>query len=195
MATLDKTQVMVGTLDQASTIGAALWGPLTATLPTVATMDVTTGYTGLGYLEEDGFTLSFGITTVAIKEHNLSTVRELISEFDGHLTLRLIQTSADIMEVIVGDDHVTTAAATTTLGNRFSAAFGPHLPDPGVLQVRLKDGDRRAVVLFPCAQLVNYSEITIAATDAIGWELDFKALDDGTGESIYILHDDGKVTA
>ena len=60
MSGLNKAEIRIGTLDQTTTIGAALFGEPTAALPTLSDMDVTEGYIGLGYLVEDGLMVALG---------------------------------------------------------------------------------------------------------------------------------------
>ncbi len=196
MAGLNKKEVMVGTLDQTDVIGAALWGEEGATLPTIETWDaplVSPAYVGLGYLVEDGFTMSFGISVEGLKEHNLGVIRNIITEFDGTVTITMLQTNATNMGVMLGQSNVTTAGATAEHGSRFMAAFGPELPKPGVLAIKLKDEDRKAIVLLPHAQVKEYAEVEVTATGAVGWEVTFSALVDEYGKGIYILFDDGEV--
>lgn len=192
---LDKSQVMVGTLDQSETIGAVLWAYEDAnpTLPTLADMDVTDGYIGLGYLVEDAFSIDFGNESETIKEHNLGAIRVVRTGSTPVVTLKLMQTNADNMRVGIGRDNVTTSAATGSHGTRFMAGFGiESVGELGVLQVRLKDGDRAAVILLPSAQVQNYSSVDVDAKDAVGWEYEFVGLDDGTGHSLYLIYDDGE---
>lgn len=193
---LDKNEVMVGTLDQSETIGAVLWAYADAspTLPTIENMDVTEGYSGLGYLVEDAFSIDFGNESETIKEHNLAAVRVVRTGSTPVVTLKLMQTNADNLKVGIGRDNVTTESATNAHGKRFMAAFGiDSIGELGVLQIRLKDGVRAAVILMPSAQVQNYSQVDVDAKDAIGWEYEFTGLDDGTGHSLYIIYDDGEV--
>lgn len=195
---LDKNEILVGTLDQSNTIGAVLWADASTnpTLPSLATMDVTTGYKGLGYLVEDAFSIDFGNETEVIKEHNLSAVRVIKTGATPVVTMKLMQTNADNMKVMLGADNVTTSNATTAHGNQFMAKFGVDSMGPeGVLQIRLKDGDRAAVIFLPCAKVQNFSEVEVDATDAVGWELEFIGLADSTGKSLYIIWDDGQKTS
>lgn len=193
---LDKNEVMIGTLDQSDTIGAVLWADKSTnpTLPTLANMDVTQGYTGLGYLVEDSFSIDFGNETETIREHNLGTIRVIKTGGTPVITLTLMQTNAANMGVMIGSDNVTTSAADRTHGNMFMAAFGPDSMGPeGVLQIRLKDGNRAAVVFMPCAQVQNFSEVEVDATDAIGWELEFAGLVDENNKALYVIWDDGEI--
>lgn len=196
---LDKNEILVGTLDQEQTIGAVLWADKSTnpTLPTIEDMDVTEGYTGLGYLVEDSFSIDFGNESEIIKEHNLGAVRVVKTSGMSVITLTLMQTNADNMKVMVGDENVTEAAATREHGKRFRAAFGPgSIGKDGVLQVRIKDGDRAAVLCQPNSHIQDFSEVEIDAKNAIGWECEFVGLSDGgSQESLFIIYDDGEVVS
>lgn len=195
---LDKSEVMVGTLDQTDVIGAVRWAYAKndPTLPTLNSMNVSQGYTGLGYLVEDAFSIDFGNETETINEHNLGAVRVIKTGSTPVVTLKLLQTNAYNMGVMIGEDNVETEVADRTHGNQFKASFGASsIGEMGVLQILLKDGDRAAVILLPCAQVQNYSQVDVDAKDAIGWECEFVGLVDDSGFGLYILYDDGEIVS
>ena len=192
---LNKSEIRIGTLDQTEVIGAALFGPLTATLPTAAEMDVTEGYTGIGYLVEDGFTVALGQTTTAIREHNLGNVRVISNGDEKSITIVAMQTNADNLKIMVGDDHVTETAATSTHGKIVKADFGNWVGKEGRLQIRLKDGDAYGVWCIPVAQLAEVAEVEVNASGVMGWSMKFIAMDNPDGPDIFFISDDGQVSA
>ena len=201
MAGISNADVFVGTLEQSTTVGAVLMAPVGTTLPDVddmtpASVTIDAAFKGLGYLVEDGFDLGFDMSTETIKEHNLGVVRVVVSEANHSLTITCIQTNETVLGAAIGTEHVTTAAADTTHGKRFKAVFGAYLPDPQSWVIKLKDGNKRMLVVVPQGQVSEVGTVTVAATGAIGWQLTISCLQDATlGGDMYILHDDGTVTA
>lgn len=196
MATLSASEVRIGTLDQTSTIGAVLVAPVGTAMPALADMAATgvtinSAFAGLGYLQADGFDVNFDMSTEGIKEHNQGLVRYVVSESGHQITLTFIQTNDAIFSEMVGADYLTTAAADLTHGNRFKASFGAHLPDPRAWIIKLKDGDSRGLIEVPRGQVTSIGTTKVAATDALKWQIVVKCLDDGTGNDMYFLSDDG----
>lgn len=194
MSGLNKSEIRVGTLDQSATIGAALFGSVGATLPTLEDMDVTDGYVGIGYLVDDGFSVALGQAGTAIKEHNLGPVRVISNGDEKSITIVAMQTNADNFRIMLGNDHVSTASANGTHGNLVRADFGNWMGKQGVLQVRLKDGDAYGVWCIPVAQVAEVAEVEVNASDAMGWSMKFVAMDNPGGPAMYYLGDDGVVT-
>lgn len=196
MSGLNKSEIRVGTLDQTQVIGAALFtDDPTATMPSMADMDVTEKWTGLGYLVEDGFTVALGQTATGIKEHNLGYVKMIDAGEEKSITLTVMQTNADNLAIVVGDEHVETGAATTTHGALLKAEFGRWVGKQGALQVRLKDGDAYGVWLMPTCQLMECNEIEVNASGVMGWSMKFVPLAEPGQPEIVFLSDDGVVTA
>lgn len=195
MSGLNKAEIRIGTLDQTTTIGAALFGEPTAALPTLSDMDVTEGYIGLGYLVEDGFTVALGQAGTAIREHNLGNVRIVHNGDEKSITIVCMQTNADNFRVMLGDDHVDTQPSNGTHGNLTKAGFGNWIGKEGRLQVRLKDGDAYGVWCIPVAQVSEVAEVEVNASGVMGWSMKFLAMDNPLGDDLYFLSDDGVVAA
>lgn len=190
--------VRVGAPDQKTT-GAIKHAPLGTPLPslssiTPAAVTLDSGFTGNEYVSEDGVTLTPSTSTESIKDWSLSTVRKVITEFDGTISWTMISTNAEAMGVAFGEDHVTANPATAGHGNQLKVELGAHLPDPQEFVFLIKDGDARVVIVVPNGQITEVAEVTFAASSAIGWNVTLSCYPDEDGESIYILTDDGVVT-
>ena len=59
----------------------------------------------------------------------------------------------------------------------------------------MKDGDNLIKVVAPNAQPTSVNEIPLVANDAIKFGTELSCYPDGTGTSIYILTDDGVLSA
>jgi hypothetical protein len=59
----------------------------------------------------------------------------------------------------------------------------------------MKDGNARIVVLVPNGQVTEVGEVTFAANAAVGWQVTLSTYPDDSGNCIYIMTDDGVVSA
>lgn len=196
---IDKSKVLLGTADQTTT-GAVLVAPLGTTLPTLsdltkASVTLDQAFVPAGYVSEDGLSLGLDVSVEQIREWNRGIVKTALESFDGTIEFTFIQTDEQTMNIIVGEDYVTTSAATSSDGKKVMAKFGSHLPDPCSWVIKLKDGDARAMIVIPSGQVTSFDTVEMTATDVIGWHITVTAMDDGNGDSIYFLTDDGVVSA
>ena len=191
------TDVRVGAPDQKTT-GAVKHAPLGTTIPTLAditkaAVNINGAFVGDEYVSEDGLTLSPSISTTDIKDWSGSTVRKVLESFDGTLTWKMISTNKDALAIAFGDDNVTSVTASTAHGAQ--AALGAYLPDEQAWVFLMKDGDARVVVAVPDGQITAVGDVTFASNAAIGWEVTLSCYPDSNGNCIYIMTDDGLVTA
>ena len=107
----------------------------------------------------------------------------------------MISTNAGALAIAFGSANVTTAAATTTHGAQVKAALGAYLPEEQAWVFLMKDGDARIVIAVPDGQITEVGEVTFASNAAVGWNVTLSCYPDANGNSIYIMTDDGVVTA
>lgn len=191
--------VRIGAPEQKVT-GAIKYAPVGTELPDLS--DITTAgvaldnaFTGNEYVSEDGLTLTPSMSTSDIKDWSGNTVRKVLESFNGTLAWTMISTNESALGVAFGADHITHQNASTTHGEQNKVALGAHLPDPQSWVFLMKDGDARIVIVVPNGQVTEVGEVKFTAKDAVGWAVTLSAYPDETGESIYILTDDGVVTA
>lgn len=193
------SDVRIGAPDQKVT-GAIKHAPLGTALPTLtditkAAVTLNSAFTGDEYVSEDGLTLSPSMSTTEIKDWSGSTVRKVLESFDGTLSWTMISTNEGALGIAFGSEHVTTAAATTTHGAQVQAALGAYLPEEQAWVFLMKDGDARIVIAVPDGQITEVGEVTFAANAAVGWQVTLSCYPDANGHCIYIMTDDGVVTA
>lgn len=192
------SDVRVGAPDQATT-GAIKHAPIGTTLPTLssitkASVTLDPAFVGNEYVSEDGLTLSPSMSTSDIKDWSGAVVRKLLESFDGTLSWTMISTDENALEIAFGSDNVSTSAATSTHGAQIRAALGAHLPDEQSWVFLMKDGDARIVIVVPDGQITEVGEVTFKNNEAIGWNVTLSCYPDNSGNSIYIMTDDGVVT-
>ena len=193
------SDVRVGAPDQKTT-GAIKHAPLGTTLPSLSSISkagvtLDQAFVGNEYVSEAGLTLSPSISTADIKDWSGAIVRKLLDSFDGTLSWTMISTDKNALEVTFGSKFVTSNTATTAHGAQVQAALGAHLPDPQSWVFLMKDGDARIVIVVPDGQITEVGDVTFVSNDAVGWNVTLSCYPDTSGESIYIMTDDGVVTA
>lgn len=190
-------KVFIGLADQSATTGALARGAVLTTIPSdlAAAETAIASFQTSGYISEEGASLSTSVSTTNIREWNRQTVRRLLEEFDGTITLTLIQLDGEAAKQCFGEDNVTVTAANTTHGEQIHIKLGAHLDEPRGWALRMKDGDAKFIVLIPNGQVTSGVDITFASNAAINLPVTISANDDGTGESIHIYTDDGVTSA
>ena len=171
---LDAAKVRIG--GGPGVTGEVLVGPTTATPPATAAA-VTTGYTGLGYVSEDGIVRTPERTTEDIKAWQGGTiVRTVVTEAKVLFAFTLIETSKAAVEFAFG--------STVTQ----SAAEGTYSADPGAT------GGRRSFVLDVVeganprrepfeGELTSLGATTFAAGEPVAYECEVTAL------TVPVVHD------
>jgi hypothetical protein len=59
----------------------------------------------------------------------------------------------------------------------------------------MKDGNARIVIVVPNGQVTEVGEVTFAANEPVGWNVTLSTYPDESGNSIYVMTDDGVTTA
>ena len=193
------TDVRVGAPDQKVT-GAIKHAPLGTAIPTLAditkaAVTLNQAFEGDEYVSQDGLTLAPSMSTTEIKDWSGATVRKVLESFDGTLSWTMISTNEGALSIAFGTDHVTSAAATTQHGAQVRAALGAYLPEEQTWVFLMKDGDARIVIAVPDGQITEVGEVTFASNVAVGWQVTLSCYPDTDGNCIYIMTDDGVVTA
>lgn len=194
---INAKQVRVGLADQSSTSGALSRGNVISTIPADIDAAITaiSSFSSSGYISEDGASLSTTKGVTPIREWNRASVRRILEDFDGTVSLSLIQLDEEGAKQAFGEDNVSVTAATSSHGTQLKIALGATLDEPQAWALRMKDGDARMLVLVPNGQVTSGVDITFVANQAIQLPVTISANDDGTGHSIYIFTDDGIVAA
>lgn len=192
------SDVRVGAPDQKTT-GAIKHAPLGTAIPTLAditkaAVTLNQAFVGDEYVSEDGLTLAPSTSTTDIKDWSGAIVRKVLESFDGTLSWTMISTNKGALEVVVGKNHVTSVTASTAHGEQVQATFGAYLPEEMVWVFLMKDGDARIVIAVPDGQITEVGEVTFASNAAVGWNVTLSCYPDSSGNSIYIMTDDGVVT-
>ncbi|MEX1078881.1 MAG: hypothetical protein WED09_07220 [Homoserinimonas sp.] len=186
--------VFVGAPDQATT-GAILTGPETDTIPEQIDDFVETGLGDSGYVNEDGVTITPSDSTESIKDWSGAEIRRILTEFTGEIAWTHLELNAESARNYFGEDNVEVAAATETTGTQMRAALGKNQLPTKAWYFKVKDADRRVLVMVPHGTVASRGEIPLTATGAITLPVTLACLADAAGQSIYIFTDDGVFSA
>ena len=195
----NNADVRVGAPDQKVT-GAIKHAPLGTAIPTLAditkaAVTLNQAFVGDEYVSEDGLTLSPSMSTTDIKDWSGATVRKLLESYDGTLSWTMISTNEGALSIAFGSSHVTAVTASKTHGKQVQAALGAYLPEEQAWVFLMKDGNARIVIAVPDGQITEVGEVTFSSNAAVGWQVTLSCYPDSDGASIYIMTDDGVVTA
>lgn len=191
---VNSKNVFVGAPDQATT-GAILTGPETDAIPDHIDDFVWTGLKDSGYVNEDGVMITPTESTESIKDWSLKVIRKILTEFDSTIGWTHLELSAEAARNYFGDDNVDVKAATATTGTQTRMALAGEERPIKAWYFKIKDGDRRAVVLAPHGQVTERGEIPLVASGPITLPVTLATYPDAAGKSIYIYTDDGVVSA
>lgn len=185
--------IYLGMPDQAVT-GAVLYAPEGTAMPEYPAATLNSAFSAVGYVDEDGVTIG-GLKAAgdALRDWGGVKVRQLPGEADPMLSFGMLETSEESLALIVGKDNAESVTATTTHGNLTKAKFTDDMPEAHSMVIRLKDGERRAIVNIPRCQVSEIEDIELTRTGAIKWKPTFAILGDSTDGYIEVIFDDGKV--
>ncbi|QOP64248.1 major tail protein [Microbacterium phage Quenya] len=188
---VNANNVFVGAPDQSVT-GAILSGPVATTEAAdfIDEVDLA-GLTDSGYVSEDGVTITPEDTTESIKDWSGAEIRRILTEFTGTISWTHLELSAGAARNYFGDDHVDVKAATSTSGTQMRMALGKNELETKRWVFKVKDGDRRVLIVVPKGQVVSRGEIPLTATGAITLPVELATYPDEDGQNIYIYTDDG----
>ena len=162
-------------------------------MPADARTALTSAWDDSGYVSEDGLSVTITRSTTPIRDWSKAAVRNLLTEFGGAIAVSFLQVDEFAAKRMFGEDNVTVTAATTTTSEVIKISIGAELPPIEAWCFSMKDGDARIRVLVPRGQMTDVNQIDFKpdAGNIIGGTL--TAYDDGTGNSIYFIYDDGEV--
>lgn len=191
---VNSKNVFIGAPDQATT-GAILSGPETDVIPETIDDVLLDDLDDSGYVNEDGVTITPTESTETIRDWALNVLRRILTEFDGTIAWTHLELSVGALKNYMGDDKVEVTPADAEHGTRVRAAIGAAVRPVKAWYFKLKDGDRRALVMVPHGQVTERGEIPLTASGAVTLPVTLSTYPDAVGNSIYIFTDDGVVSA
>lgn len=191
---VDSKNVFIGAPDQLTT-GAILTGPETDVIPAGIDDFVFDTFTDSGYANEDGVEITPSESTETIQDWSLKAIRKILTEFDATLGWTHIELNPASAANYFGDDNVDVTAATASTGTQMRMALAGEARPVKAWYFKIKDGERRVVVMVPHGQVTERGAIPLNASGAVTLPVTLSTYPDAAGKNIYIFTDDGVVSA
>ncbi|NPD33104.1 hypothetical protein HLV35_07530 [Eggerthellaceae bacterium zg-997] len=198
MPGINSNQVYLLGPDQDATTGAVAVAELGTDKPADARVRLDAGKwsTSLGYIGEDGITID-GLMAAgdAIKDWGRTKIRVTSGDADPTISIPAIQIDEALASLIVGKEGVTAKPATKASGNQVEFSIDGSVGPALAWCFSMKDGNRRARVFAPNAQVTAVESLAFSPTSANKYGLTISLNADSHGKCVYFMYDDGAVTA
>lgn len=187
------SNIFVGAPDRVT--GAIMVAPVGTALPTTVATAPNAAFKDLGFVSEDGVSLSQSSTWETIKDWGGDQVRKFLSDFTGTLSFTLLETNSEVLKYVYGSAQVTTTAATVSSGTLNAIKLNANEPPTASLIVNILDGVRKVRIVVPNSQVTERGDLKFSRTSAVMHQLTVEAYPDASVNSIYIYTDDGVFSA
>lgn len=190
--------VRVGAPDRVT--GAVMRAPLGTALPTTPIVVPNVAFTDLGYISEDGISLSQSSSWQKIKDWGGDQVRTFLTEFTGTLSWTFLETNDDALEAVYGAANVTVTAAGVSTGKYTAIKLNSSESPAGSWMFNMADstvGDvaRTMRIVVPNGQITDRGDISFSRNEAVMFPVTLEAYPDASGNSVYIYASDGTFSA
>lgn len=175
--------VLIGAPDRSTeegVVGYAYTYPVGETAPTSTTAVLPTSAEDLGFVSQDGLTISTDRSVEALMDWNLDAVRQLLTEHSATVTFTIISWTLPGLKAYFGAENVTETAEEIVVTINSKA-----IADRGWV-FNLKDMDRKRRVVIPVGSLASQGEITFVKGEQTPLEIELTPMVDAFGEKIYI---------
>jgi hypothetical protein len=193
------SKILVGAPDRVT--GAIMAAPVGSTLPTNATTAPDAAFDDLGYISEDGLSLSQASSWETIRDWGGDQVRKFLSDFTGTLSWTFLETNDDALEAMYGAANVTVTAAGASAGKLTAVKLNATEPVSKAWIFNMADsvapgGDvaRKVRIVVPIAQITERGDLSFSKNAAVMYPVTLEAYPDASGNSAYIYTDDGTYT-
>ncbi len=184
-------KILVGAPSQTAATGAIRRAPLGTAAPTDGKTALPSPWTGGGYVDDSGLSLSANVSTADIKEWGGNLVRRVVEEFTGEITFTYLEfADVESLKQQYGDGYVSVNEAKDSV----KVSLGAHLGDIQSWCIDMKDGDNAIRVYVPKGQVTSNGDISFVSNNAVKSQSTLTCYDDGTGNSAYLFID-GEVVA
>ena len=153
-----------------------------ATLPANATSALAEDYKNLGLVSEAGLTNSVETSSEKIIEWGGATVLTVRVSRDETFSFTFIETNADVLKEVYGQDNVTVDGESGDIAVLHNAA---DLPQRQYVFEIAMTGNRVKRIVVPLAQVDEVGDVVYVAGEAIGYEVTLATAPDAAGNTAY----------
>jgi hypothetical protein len=184
------------TLAAAPNIAGGIWrGTLGSTLPTDTTTAITTPFTSLGYVGDQGVTRQENRPNTKKFAWGGALVASLQQSYSVTFKFQLLQPlDADVLKAVHSDGNVTVTAATSSVGTLTTTNLNPTL---NVNAVWVFEGFYQQATVrqaLPIARVTEVGAYKWTHLDLAVYDVTMEAFPDTSGNFVYEITDDGIVT-
>lgn len=154
--------------------------PKKAKIPTDATTELGDGFTSAGYLSDDGIKNKRDRKTESITAFGGDTVLSVTTSLEETFELGLLETTADTLSIVYGDDNVTTDGDKITV--KHNAKDAPR--KPYVFELAMT-GNRVKRIVIPDGQVSDVDDVEYQDGEAITYSPTITAYPDDQGNTAY----------
>lgn len=158
--------------------GAAWCAPSSAAVPTGASAALT-GFTSLGWLTEDGITMTINKETTDLKGFGGDTALTIQTSHDVEFKFKPMEWNETVAKEMFGDANVTTDAAKVTVN-------GDDLPTRRYIFDMRGRGNQLIRVVVPNCKVTSIGDLPFKHNEPMAAEFTLKAFPDSTGAKVII---------
>ena len=146
--------------------------PVGTALPTSADAALSASWKEVGYVSQDGLSVSINASTESIKDWGNRIVRVVVTDSEETCQASVITTTEETLATVLGEDNVAAAGGTITAGLTLST-----LPPEEAFLFRMKDGDDMIIVGCTKGQVTALESLSFQPGSAIAWTPTITALE------------------
>ena len=146
--------------------------PAGTALPATADATLNEVWAEVGYVSQDGLTVSINASTESIKDWGNRIVRVLVTDSEETAQASVITTTQETLATVLGADNVAAADGTITAGLTLAT-----LPPEEAFLFRMKDGDDMIIVGCTKGQVTALESLSFQPSSAISWTPTITALE------------------
>ena len=146
--------------------------PYGTALPSTADATLASAWKEVGYVSQDGLSVSINASTESIKDWANRIVRVVVTDSEETAQVAVITTSEETLATVLGDDNVSAAGGTITADLTLAT-----LPPAEAFLFRMKDGDDMIIVGTSKGQVTALENISFQPGGAIAWTPTITALE------------------
>lgn len=186
--------VLVGAPDRVT--GAVMYAPLGTALPTTPIIAPNVAFKDLGYISEDGVSLSQASSWEKIRDWGGDQVRTFQSDFTVSLSFEFLETNDDALAAMYGAANVTVTAAGASTGKYTAVKLNSTEAPAASWLFNMADSTlvnlpRTYRIVVPIGQITERGDLSYTKNGAITYPVTLEAYPDASGNSAYLYRSDG----
>lgn len=152
------------------------------------------GWTNLGYVSADGVQVKIDDSTTPITVWGGGEIAQLRDKFGVEISAELYQAlDPEVWAAVIGDEWVSTAAATGQHGARMKVEITPKIPGINTILVESFYGDKYIRQVIPGAQRSAFDDLTLVHNKPLSLKPTWRTVQTPSGKHLIIHTDDGQV--